>query len=272
VLTEARRCAVVGSPISHSLSPVLHRAAYEHLGLDWTYEAIELTEDELEPYVTGRDAALRGLSVTMPLKREALKLADRADEWAQTVGAANTLVFEPDGTIEAANTDVSGMAVAIVESSVPPAPRVCLWGGGATAASALLAIATLQIKRVHVHARDASRARAALGGVAAARGLRVDILPWQVDQRCAESGLVISTAPAGAADSVADELAKAASSTRLLFDVIYDPWPTALAAAWESSGGAVASGLDLLVWQAVGQIRLMTGRDVPADVLFAAVR
>jgi shikimate dehydrogenase len=254
------------------MSPVLHRAAYRHLGLDWTYDAVEITKGGLGEYVSSRDAALRGLSVTMPLKHEALELADVADDVATAVDAANTLVFEPDGTIAAANTDVPGMIETINLRSPRASSAGCLWGGGATAASALLAVSMLGVRQIHVHARDAARAQGALKSVLAARELDVEFRPWQVGPQCAEAELVVSTAPAGATDSVTPELARSATPSRLLFDVVYDPWPTALAGAWKAAGGLVASGLDLLVHQAKGQIELMTGRTISVDVLFAAAR
>lgn len=264
-----RRCGVLGSPISHSLSPVLHRAAYEHLGLDWSYTAHEMREDELAPFVAVLDQSWRGLSLTMPLKRVGLEVASRVSELADVVGAANTLVHEDDGTWSADNTDVPGMVAAIQQHGTYGS--ACVWGGGATAASAVAAFARLGAVDVHLHARDAGRAQWPLG-VAARGGLRVGLLPWQVGAPCAAADVVVSTVPAGAADHLADPLAVAAGPHRLLFDVVYDPWPTPLAAAWEKAGGTVATGLDLLVHQAVGQLKLMTGHDVPPHVLYAAVR
>jgi shikimate dehydrogenase len=244
-----RRCGVLGSPISHSLSPVLHRAAYDYLGLGWSYTAHDVREHELAGFIRTLDPSWRGLSLTMPLKRVALEVASRVSELADSVGAANTLLHEDDGSWSADNTDVPGMVAAIQRNC----GSACVWGGGATAASAVAALARL-------------------GTVAERLGVTVEVLPWQVSDLCAAADVVVSTVPAGAADLLADPLAKAAAPHRLLFDVVYDPWPTPLAAAWEKCGGAVASGLDLLVHQAVGQLKLMTGQDVPPHVLYTAVR
>jgi shikimate dehydrogenase len=277
-----RRCAVVGSPIAHSLSPVLHRAAYRHLGLDWTYSAHQLGVAELGPFVAGLDSSWRGLSVTMPLKKAALDLADRSSELAHTVGAANTLLFADDGTVAADNTDVGGM-VATIDRQLPrrtgstgelgsarSVASACVWGAGATAASALAALARLEVDHVHLHVRDLGRAAYTLA-VADAVGLDLLPRPWHVEPDCADADVVLSTVPSGAADGVADEIGRDARPDRLLFDVVYAPWPTAMARAWTAAGGAVASGLDLLVHQAVGQVELMTGSPVLPDVLYAAV-
>lgn len=266
-----RRCAVLGSPIRHSLSPLLHRAAYAHLGLDWTYEAHDVDENGFRPFLGRLDTSWRGLSVTMPLKRVALTVADRASSLAREVGAANTLIVEDDMTLSADNTDVPGMVAAVqARAAVPTLRTACVWGAGATAASTVAALRTLRIGRVHLHARQPHRA-AATARVAATLGLSVETEGWAVGTACTQADLVVATTPAGATDVVAAELARDARPGRLLFDVVYDPWPTGLARAWAEHGGEVAGGLDLLIHQAIGQIRLMTGEDVPAGVLYAAV-
>lgn len=268
---SGRRCAVLGSPIGHSLSPALHRAAYRHLGLDWSYTAHEVREAELEPFIRSLDASWRGLSLTMPLKRAGLELATRVSGLARSVRAVNTLIIEDDGTVVGENTDVPGMVAAVEQRAGAVTPKsACVWGAGATAASGLAALAMLGVAEVHVHARAASRAGDALR-VAVDLELDVTVRPWRVEEACAAADLVLSTVPAGAADAVAADLARGAGPGRVLFDVVYDPWPTELAAAWDGGGGAVAGGLDLLVHQAAGQVRLMAGRDVPVGVLYAAV-
>lgn len=259
-------CAVVGSPISHSLSPVIHRAAYADLGLDWEYSAHELDEDSLAGFVAHLPADWVGLSVTMPLKRAALELASTASDLAVTVGAANTLVQGGDGTWFADNTDVPGAIAAMASHGVPRPSAVCMWGGGATAASFLAALAMIEAGPAHVHVRSEQRASAALA-VADALGYPTTAAPWKVGDECDTADLTVSTVPAAAFDPVLPELADSGSFKRAFFDVSYDPWPTAAAAAWP---GPVVGGLDLLVHQAVGQVRLFTGFDVSPDVLMAA--
>ncbi|WP_205629045.1 shikimate dehydrogenase [Jiangella muralis] len=265
------RCAVLGSPIAHSLSPVIHRAAYRQLGLDWEYTAHEVGEDELAGFLAGLGPEWRGLSLTMPLKRVALKLAATASDVAATVGAANTLIRRADGGWDADNTDVPGVVATLREAGagLAVAAPVCLWGGGATAASVLAALAFLESGPVHVHVRSAARAEAALA-VAAALGHPAEPAPWAVLPACADAGVTVSTAPSGALDQLAPALVASGAGGRVLFDVVYDPWPTPVATAWQSAGGVVASGLDLLVHQATGQVRLMTGADVPVDALRSA--
>lgn len=265
---RSRRCAVLGSPISHSLSPVIHRAAYRHLGLDWHYSAHDVGEADLASFLATLDADWRGLSLTMPLKRVALDLADDASDIARTVGAANTLIHDGEGRWWADNTDVGGVVATLTEHGVDVTGSVCVWGGGATAASVLAALAQMGTGAVHVHARSPQRAASALG-VAEALGHPAAPVAWAVSEQCHEAATTISTAPAGAVDPLVADIAERPSG-RLLFDVVYAPWPTPLAAAWAAGGGTVAGGLDLLVHQAVGQVLLMTGASVPAGVLRTA--
>ena len=269
---DRRVCGVLGRPIAHSLSPMLHRAAYRHLGLDWEYAAHEVDEAGLAGFVDRLGPQWRGLSLTMPLKRAGLELADTASGLARTVGAANTLLIEPGRHLVAENTDVPGMVAALRErGALPQVAAVCMWGAGATAAGALAAVAVLEGRAVHVHAREPRRATA-LVELGERLGTAVSVRPWRTWPECTVSELVVQTAPAGAVDGVVDSLTSAATTGRLLLDVVYAPWPTPLAARWLEGRGAVASGLDLLVHQAAGQVRLMTGHDVPVSVLRHALR
>ncbi len=261
---EARtRCAVLGSPIDHSLSPALHRAAYAALGLDWTYDRFEVTATELPDFVAGLDGTWRGLSLTMPLKEAVLGLGE-VDPVARRAGAGNTLILD-DTVRRVYNTDVPGLAWAVRRATADPVPRVTVLGSGATARSALLAAAKLGVTSVTVVARTPAKAETL---VALGRDLDLDVAvrPWTTDLPPAD--LVISTVTAGAADPLA---AAAAASAPLVFDIVYAPWPTVLADTVQRSGGTVLSGLDLLVGQALRQIELMTGRAVGAEVLYGAL-
>jgi shikimate dehydrogenase len=259
------RCAVVGSPIAHSLSPVLHRAAYAHLGLDWVYERHEIAESGLRAFVDGLDGSWRGLSLTMPLKHEAVRLATEVSDLARRVGAANTLVFDGPRRF-ADNTDVPGLAAALRERGVERVEHATVLGGGATAASAVAALAGIA-GRVEVVVREPARA-AGVARVADAAGLACTLVPWTDAPAALRAPLVVATTPKGAADGLA---ASVPPGPGVLFDVLYDPWPTPLAAAWTAAGGRVLGGLDLLVHQAVLQVELMTGAQVPVAVLRAAL-
>jgi shikimate dehydrogenase len=254
---------VLGSPIEHSLSPTLHRAAYAHLGLNWTYDRIEVDERGLASLVLGLDAAWRGLSLTMPLKVAVLELG-QVDQLARLAGAGNTLVLE-GGERWVYNTDVGGLIWAIRQASAALLPRVTILGSGATARSALLAASELGAQLVTIVARTPARAES-LRTLSDQFGVRLDIRPWSSE--VPDADLVVSTVVTGAADDIAQAVAYSAP---LIVDSIYDPWPTVLGSAAQRAGCTVVSGLDLLIGQALLQIELMTGRAVAADVLYAAL-
>jgi len=264
-----RRCAVLGSPVAHSLSPVLHRAAYRELGLDWRYDAVEVTADGLAGFLGSLGPQWRGLSLTMPLKRVVMPLLAQVSDTARLAGAANTVLVGEDGLRSGHNTDVPGMVRALGERGVQRVASVIVVGGGATATSALLALSSLGCRDLTLLVREPARAQetvqaatrlepsprvrvARLGDVGAAGVARADV--------------VVCTIPAAAQAPYADALAAAAD---VLFDVIYDPWPTPLALAAVAAGRTVVGGLDLLVHQATRQVELMTGC---AEAPLAAMR
>jgi shikimate dehydrogenase len=263
-----RRAAVLGHPIEHSLSPVLHRAAYAWLGLDWVYDRVDVDADELASFLGGLDSTWAGLSLTMPLKSAVIDLLDDVDPLVTATGAANTVVLH-GGRRTGYNTDVEGLFDALVEhgAALGGIGSATILGAGATARSALAALARLGARSVVVCARRPEAADE-LRTTADAVGTAIDVRPWDQADLALAAEVVVCTVPAGVADSLA---ARVPPHPSLLLDVVYDPWPTALARAWSATGGSVASGLDLLLHQAVGQVRLMTGREVPVAPLRAAL-
>ena len=251
---------MLGSPIGHSLSPVLHRAAYAALGLDgWVYDAYEVTEDRLAGFLADLDPSWAGLSLTMPLKAAVLPLLDGASPLVEAVGAANTVLLR-DGRRLGENTDVPGMVAALESAGVGGSvPSAAVLGGGATARSALAALAAVTGEAT-AYVRTPARA-GALTATAEAVGLRLDVRSWSAAAEGLAAPLVVNTTTAGAADAL---VAGVPRSVGTLFEVLYDPWPTPLAAAWAARRGIVVDGLELLVRQAVLQVGLMTGVDLEA--------
>ena len=258
-----RRCGVLGDPVAHSLSPVLHRAAYAELGLDWTYDAHRVPSGGLGELLAGLGAEWRGLSLTMPLKREALPLVDRLTDRARLAGAVNTLVLEDDGTRTGDNTDLPGAVAAIRERTSAPLATATILGGGATATSVGLALADVGVREIALAVRDEARAAdtlAALRGHPTAPEVLVTSLGGGPTGFAAD--VVVSTIPAAAQTP---ELVGRCADVPVVFEVLYDPWPTPLVTA--AAGRTVVGGLDLLVHQAVLQVELFTGRTVAVDVL-----
>ncbi|WP_234659093.1 shikimate dehydrogenase [Agromyces marinus] len=256
------RLAVLGSPIAHSKSPALHRAAYARLGLDWRYDAIEVASGELGGFLdrvrVDPDAAWRGLSLTMPLKQEVLGRLDHVDRLAALTGAANTVRLTADGALHGFNTDVEGIVRALGEEGIDRIHRGVLVGGGATAGSAIVAMAELGAAEVDVHVREPARA-AAVADLGSRIGLVVRVRTIAELADAASAPLVISTVPGGADLGVAPSAALVRDA--LLFDVAYDPWPTALGAGWSAAGGRAVHGLGMLLHQALLQVRIFVAGD-----------
>jgi len=271
-VTTAYRAAVLGSPIAHSLSPVLHRAAYQRLGQTGrSYEAFEVDEAALPGFLRGLDLTQWcGLSLTMPLKRAIMPMLEAVSETALTVEAVNTVLFGQNGALSGENTDVPGFVAAFAERGITAAETATVLGGGATAASALAALSSIvHGGGVDIYVRSLARADE-LRPVAERLGVELRVHGWDGAVTALASPLVVNTTPAGAADELAEGVTKPVGT---LFDVIYHPWPTRLAAAWQQAGGTVLGGLDLLIHQAALQVELMTGAD-PAqrDTVVAAMR
>ncbi|WFR85434.1 shikimate dehydrogenase [Arthrobacter sp. Y-9] len=278
-----RRAAVLGHPISHSKSPALHNAAYRVLGFDAEYTAVDVDEPELTAFMAGvrREPAWCGLSVTMPLKRAMVSEVDECVGAAAELGVLNTVVVTTDADgatrLTGHNTDVMGIINALRHAAGLPTlhgvpgdgstlgRRAAILGAGGTSAAAIAALSRLGHRDVVLFARDESRAAEAFGA-ADASGVRLSLLPYDsATGSLAEYDVVISTLPPRAADGLAAQLVDRGSAPSpgdappVLLDVAYEPWPSALAAAWSARGGTVVPGLEMLLYQAVEQVLLFTG-------------
>lgn len=257
------KCAVLGDPIAHSLSPVLHRAGYAAVGLHWEYDAVQVPAGGLAWFVAGLGEGWRGLSVTAPLKREAMILADVVSDRVKLVGAANTLLMA-GGEVHADNTDLPGAVAAIRERYDGPIGDALILGAGATAASAGLALAELGATRIAIAARSASRASDTVTAIARHPSRpQIRVLDLATVER-GDEGIVVSTIPVVAQTP---GLVARVGDVEVLFDVVYDPWPTPLASA---APRTLVSGLDLLVHQAALQFTAFTGVAAPLAAMRAA--
>ena len=251
-----RRLAVLGSPIDHSKSPAIHSAAYRVLNLPWSYERVEINPGALRPFVESLDESWLGLSVTMPLKEEAARLASVLDPVAQLTGAVNTLVRQGD-LWAGFNTDVFGLVQAITKSGIPTPKTVLIVGSGATAYSAIVAVRDFAPDaKITLHARNEAT-RSQLLWFARDLGLSVDVTA-NLSRALKKSDLCISTLPAQSLDSIAEQLLskRAWQPKGSLFDVAYQPWPSELAKLWLRNRNVVVSGIEMLYWQAIAQVRI----------------
>lgn len=258
------RAAVLGSPISHSLSPVLHRAAYQALGLQHTYEAIEVNVEGFRAFIDSLDKGWLGLSLTMPLKEIAFTVADVVSETALLTQSINTLTFA--NGIHAENTDVYGICAAIKESVPDPMATGFIFGSGATARSAIMSCSELGISSIVLVARNAESI-----SICAELAERLGITFRQVmapDSELNDADVVINTTPQGVADQWTPSVARPRG---LLLDAVYQPHPTALVSTWLEHGGVACPGYNMLLHQAVRQVELMTSLNGPVEVMREAL-
>ena len=270
---------MLGHPISHSLSPVLHRAAYAELGLDWSYDTFDVTEAALPDFVAGLDGSWAGLSLTMPLKSAAIPLVDFVEPMAKLVGAINTVLVQPVAggrQLVGANTDVHGIVAALAEGGVRTARSGVVLGGGATATAAIAALGRIGV----THPVVAIRSRARAGGLlraATKMGIEPRLVPFErAASYLRDAQAVVSTIPADAGADFAAGWGDTVTGVgdngpAVLLDAIYTPLDTPLGVAWVSHGGTFVRGTQMLLHQAGEQLRLVTGREAPLDVMATAL-
>lgn len=267
-----KRAAVIGTPIAHSLSPLLHNAAYAELGIHARFDAVEVTEDTLEGFMSGVTDDLLGLAVTMPLKQRIIPLLDVVEPLAEAVGAVNTVV--PSHRVLAGfNTDVFGIVEALREAGdVVGSDRAVILGSRATASSALAALGELHVAHTSIIARRFSGP----GSIALSEsrlGVSPTHIPWRNTEHVVaalnEADVVVSTLPAGVADYWAPMFNPRPEA--LVLDAPYFPWPSAFALAAQEAGARAVSGLTMLLHQARRQFELMTGHEAPVEVMRAAL-
>ena len=259
------RGAILGSPVAHSLSPIMHRAAFEFLGISGTYQRQEVGLQSLSSFFIDHKDEFEYLSLTMPLKEESLSLPVTVDEIAHRIQSANTL-YRRDSQWHLTSTDGSGLVAALRHQGHQSFERVLVLGAGGTARAVVGSLDGLA-NEIVVLGRTSTRREVLESSV---RQSKFDYQRWNDSPDFAEYDLVINTTPAGAADLLADSLQFGAC--RLLFDVIYKPWPTILASRWSDSGGTVINGLELLLYQGIEQLSLVLNRELDEVALASHLR
>lgn len=248
--------AVLGSPISHSLSPVLHKAAFDFLGLEGNYSAIEVTSGTLQDFVQTRGSEFDYLSLTMPLKEEVLTLDVDADDLTRRIQSGNTLKNR-DGAWSLTSTDGGGLVAALAHAGLHDFESVLILGAGGTARAVAGALDSLT-KNLHVLGRSSVRQEALESAVI---HTKFEYHRWNLEVDFNNYDLVVNTTPAGAADLLANSVHPGIAAT--LFDVVYKPWPTELAQRWNDCDGNVLNGLELLLYQGIDQLQIVL--DKPLD-------
>lgn len=255
------RCAVLGSPISHSLSPTLHMRAYRELGIQGSYTAIDVPSGHLEKFISALDESWTGFSLTMPLKEEVLAIASDVGSLAQQTNSANTLIRNPRGW-QAESTDVPGFVDALSAAGFSKFSTIAILGSGATARSAVAAFDNAGVAITVIHRSSQREPHMA----AAAKKANLNFLPW--GSKIPDVDLLINTTPSRVADVYASNIV----AHGVFFEALYNPWPTQLLTSWRQNGGESVDGLDLLVHQGLYQIELMTGQVIDHKSLWPILR
>jgi len=253
--------AVLGSPITHSLSPLLHSLAYEYLGVQARYEAVEVKSGQLRDFLANTDK--NALSLTMPLKEEALTVSHVISDVAQRITSGNTLSLT-DGVWSLTSTDVLGFEFSLEMHSIKEIETVLIIGAGATARAAVASVSKIA-KSVLVVTRNPDR----ISAMNQTSSADVTYLPWELTNQLNTADLVINTTPHNAADYFVTNVENPRGS---FFEVLYNPWPTALSKVWAQSENRVIDGLDLLIHQGISQVEIFAGVTVDRQKLYRLMR
>ncbi len=257
------KAAVLGSPISHSLSPLLHTTAYKELGIDAQYEAIEIKAGGLADFLESKDSSWTGFSLTMPLKEEVVSYTNNVDVLAARIKSANTL-FRKDSKWHATTTDVLGFTNTLKMHGVDIHGHVVILGAGATARAAAAACDSLA-SQITVVNRSVARVADMSDAVVDSD---LSFIDWSGASIISDADLVISTTPAGATDS----LILPTTTSAPFFEALYNPFPTKASQEWGQRGGLVIDGLDLLVHQGLAQIEIFSGVQFDHDEMYSLLR
>lgn len=255
---------VLGAPISHSLSPLLHNTMYKFLGIDGTYSAYEVPSGRLQDFIDHNDAQLNNISLTMPLKEEALKVADSVSEIARQIQSGNTL-YKIDGQWNLTSTDVDGFTYALESHNRNANGDVLIIGAGATARAVVAACDGVS-QSVTVINRNPDRELAIRSS---GPNLAIEFIPWGSAADFRKFDLVVNTTPGDTASIFVDQIF---SVTSTFFEVLYNPWPTSLLSQWRSSGGYGIDGLDLLIHQAILQAEIFASCSIDRELMAKMLR
>ena len=255
---------VLGSPISHSLSPLLHNTIYDSLGIDASYRAYEVASGELRNFLNDGGSSLNCLSLTMPLKEEALSIADSVSDISRQIQSGNTL-HKVDGMWSLTSTDVEGFTHALDFNERNAKGDVLVIGAGATARAVIAACDGIS-EKITVVNRSSDREIAIRES---APNSEIDFISWSETIDFGNFNLVVNTTPGNTAAVFVDQVQ---SVTSTYFEVLYNPWPTQMLAQWRRAGGFGIDGLDLLIHQAISQASIFAGRPIDRDSIAKILR
>ena len=255
---------VLGSPISHSLSPLLHNTIYDFLGIAASYRAYEVASGDLKHFLDDEGSSLNCLSLTMPLKEEALTIAGSVSDISRQIQSGNTL-HKVQGIWQLTSTDVEGFTHALNFNNRDAKGNVLIIGAGATARAVIAACDGVS-EKITVVNRSLDRELAIRKSCP---NSEVQFTSWESNIDFEDFDLVVNTSPGNTAAVFVDQVQ---SVTSTYFEVLYNPWPTQLLAQWRKIGGFGIDGLDLLIHQAISQASIFAGRPIDRDSIAKILR
>ncbi len=268
---KTRVCGIIGDPIEHTMSPVMHNAAFKKLGIDYLYVPFRVRKEELGKAVAGiRALGIRGFNVTIPHKGAVIPFLDRLEPLVEKIGAVNTIVND-DGVLTGYNTDASGFLQALLEKGVEPAGKnmVILGAGGASRGiSFILAergASLVILNRNLARAAELSRRISQVFREVEALAFDAENLAMALER----ADILINTTSVGMIPDV-DETPVPAQLLKpglMVADIVYNPLRTRLRKEAEAAGAQTVSGIDMLAWQGALAFEKWTGQKAPLDLM-----
>ncbi|MGE5574700.1 MAG: shikimate dehydrogenase [Ignavibacteria bacterium] len=269
---KTRVCGVIGEPIEHTLSPLMHNAAFEALKLDYVFLAFRVKPAEVESAVNGMRALnIRGLNVTMPHKSTVIKHLDRVDLSAQIVNSVNT-VLNKESLLFGFNTDGVGALKALKENGVEPKGRKVLLLGAGGAARAIAYTMAKEADELAVLNRTVKQAQALARLLEKSLNKKIatgSLSPSDIQSNLKDSDILINATAVGMKPKPEESPVppKLLRSNLAVMDIVYNPLETKLAKDAKSAGARVVSGVEMLIYQGAASFELWTGKSAPVEVM-----
>ncbi len=271
---KTKLCGIIGDPVEHSMSPVMHNAAYERLGLDYRYVPFRVKKEELGKAIDGIKALnLRGLNVTIPHKVAVIPLLDKLGPLAEKIGAVNTIVND-DGVLIGYNTDATGFTQALLEKGIEPKGNnvVVLGAGGASRAVSFALVERGAHLIILNRLLELDWAEELANGLSKASGREVKALELNrenLEEALSKADILVNATSVGMSPNISETLVTSdqLNSSLIVFDIVYNPLKTRLMGEAEAAGAKTISGLDMLVWQGALAFEKWTGLKPSAELM-----
>ena len=284
---KTKLVGLLGQPVNHSLSPVMHNAAYEEMGLDWCYLAIPCDRENIEKVTTAlRIVDCKGLNVTIPHKQEVIKACNKLTETANKIQAVNTLVPEKHNQWIGANTDVEGFLMPLKNHNLIN-KSVIVIGCGGSARAVVMGLNSLNIRKITIIGRNKNSLNIFISSMKNLLSKNqisiegIDNKEIDITSYIEEADLIINTTPIGMNDQnnvknnipLGNEIWNCLSNKTILYDLIYTPRPTNWLKLGQKKNCFVIDGLDMLVGQGALSIKLWSGfNDVPIQIMKSSAK